>query len=248
MCHSPTDKQNELQILLRKALDAHENGDIQSAENLYRHLIVDMPQFWQLYYNLGLLLFEAHRYEEALEVYRKGACLPDADNDLLFNLAICQKNLGFHEEALSSYDQALSFDPEDLDSHYNRGGCLMALERYEEAISAYQQVLSRDPVHLSARINQTYIFHRTGKTTLAIAGYRKILEHDPGHQSADHMLAALTGNCRTSAPHSYIRDVFDQFSGHYDKRLVTNLGYRLPEKLLALVMHENNGAPFHFHA
>ncbi|MBE0583976.1 MAG: tetratricopeptide repeat protein, partial [Desulfofustis sp.] len=142
------------------------------------------------------------------------------------------------------YNQALTVDPNDLDCHYNRGGCLVALERYEEAISAYQEVLFRDPEHLSARLNQAYLLHRAGKKVAAIAGYRKVLEHDPEHQSAAYMLAALTGDCLTGAPHSYIREVFNQFSDHYEKHLVESLSYRLPEKLLMFVMRENPGNTF----
>ncbi len=244
MNHLSADNPKALQTLFLKALEAHRNGDIVAAESYYHHLIKLIPEFWQLYYNLGLLLFDTHRYEEALEIYREGVDLPEADNDLLFNLAICQKKLGLFEEALSSYNQALTVDPNDLDCHYNRGGCLMALERYEEAISAYQEVLLREPDHLSARLNQAYLLHRTGEIVSAIAGYRKVLERDPGHQSAGYMLAALTGDSRTCAPHSYIRDVFNQFSAHYEKRVVGSLSYRLPERLLKIVMRENHGDQF----
>jgi predicted TPR repeat methyltransferase len=244
MNHNYPKSEQELQDLLGNAFDSHQNGDNRTAEQLYRQLITYLPDFWQLYYNLGLLLFDELRYDEALEVYQKGACLPGAINDLLFNYAICQKKLGRFEDAIATYDQALLSEPDDIESHYNQAGCFMALQRFEDASLSYQRVLARDPNHLSALNNQAGLCQRLGKKSQAIILYREILKLSPGHHSADHMLAALTGQPRQSAPEGYIRDVFDQFSDHYEESLVNNLHYRVPERLFSIVMGEIHRSSF----
>jgi len=244
MNNIPQKTEQALQDLLLKAFEAQQSGDNRQAENLYRHLIVLIPEFWQLYYNLGLLLFEEDRCEEALEVYEKAVSLPNSDNDLLFNFAICQKKLGLYEEAVTTYEQALALDADDTESHYNRAGCLMALERFADALSAYQTVISLAPEHLPALNNQAYLCQRMGKIDLAVECYTRLLELEPNHHSADHMLAALKGSARSSAPESYIREVFDQFSDHYEKNLVDKLQYRLPERLLTIVMQDDQKVSF----
>jgi len=244
MTQIPPKSEQEIKDLLSSAFYSHQNGDNRKAEELYRQLIVYLPDFWQIYYNLGLLLFDELRYDEALEVYQKGVYLPGTMNDLLFNYAICQKKLGRFEDAVATYEQALMVEPDDIESHYNQAGCFMALQRFEDAFLAYQKVLARDPDHLSALNNQAGLCQRLGKNSRAIRLYRKILELAPDHHSADHMLAALTGQSRQSAPNSYIRDVFDQFSEHYEKSLVNNLHYRLPERLFSMVMGDNQNSSF----
>jgi len=49
------------------------------------------------------------------------------------------------------------------------------------------------------------------------------------------MLAALTGKIRSTAPLSYVRDVFNSYSTHYEESLIDKLGYVLPEQLVKII-------------
>ncbi len=75
------------------------------------------------------------------------------------------------------------------------------------------------------------------KTNAARELYERILELNPEHVSADHMRAALSGETRNHSPNCYIREVFDQFAGHYEASLTDNLGYDLPSELLNIYQH-----------
>ena len=232
---SRPETEQDLIDLLQAAFEAHQGGGLDEAETLYRHLLIYAPHLWQIHYNLGLLLYELNRLEEALDVYEEGLEICPDDQDLLFNYAICQKRAGLLEPALESYDKALALDPDNPEIHYNRAGCLGALQLHEEAFRGYEAALKIRPDYLSALINQAFTCHRLGDTEMAISRYRTVLELDPHNGSAEHMLASLTGRSRTTTPQSYIQDIFDEFSSHYDTRLTDDLEYSVPDELLGQV-------------
>lgn len=209
----------------------HESGDYEAAERGYRELIASQPAIWQLYFNLGMLLFDQRRFEEALTCYLDGCAVNHGSIDLLYNSAICFKELGRFDEAIDSYEKALLLDPDDLDCRYNLAGCYRAQGRERDALITYLDTLDFDPNHVSSLKNAAYLLHKNGEHERARELYQRVLQIDPENPAADHMLAALSGAERGHAPAAYVRDVFDQFADHYDISLTDNLEYRLPSQL-----------------
>jgi predicted TPR repeat methyltransferase len=221
-------EQDHLERLLAAVCSMHEAGELEQAELLYRELIDRYPFIWQLYFNLGLLLFESSRPEEALEVYLKGLSINCASDDLLYNTAICQKELGHDEAAIDLYRKALAIAPDDIDCLYNLAGCYRTISEESRAEDIYRSIIDRIPDHLPALNNLAYLTHKRGEIRVARQLYDTILEIDPDHVSADFMRAALSGETRTQSPDSYIKDVFDEFAAHYEQSLTANLSYDLP--------------------
>ncbi len=229
------DNSKEYLSQFNKACNFHERGLHPEAEKLYRKLLANIRGNWLLYYNLGLLLFETDRPQEALVHYLTAASLTDESGDLYYNLALCHKQCGQYRQAVDAYLKALELDPEDTESRYNLAGLYIVLEEWEDAISCYQTVLEKKEHHQSAWNNLAYVMQKTGRIAMAIGCYKRLLKINPGHSSADHMLAALTGSCRSTAPPSYIKDLFDNYSNRYEDSLVNRLHYGLPEQLLRMV-------------
>lgn len=229
------DQQEDSLTLFNKAHEYHEIGNYKEAEEIYRYLVLHIKKNWFLHYNFALLLLETNRSKEALSQFLMAASLMKSNNDLYYNLALCQKKCGQYNQAVQSYKKALELEPDDTDSLYNLAGCYHDLERFEEAIARYETILEKEPFHQSALNNIAYISQKTGSTDLAVFYYRRLLEVNPGHTSADHMLAALTGKIRSTAPLSYVRDVFNSYSTHYEESLIDKLGYVLPEQLVKII-------------
>lgn len=227
--------QQDLIKQLDEACALHQSGAYAEAETRYHRLLPHLPDCWQLLYNLGLLLHDSGRYDEAAETYDRALQLGIEDGDLYFNLALTCKQRGHIELALTYYQKALNLNPDDIDYRYNLAGCYLAGGLHEEAADTYESVLRRDPGHLPALNNLAYVSHIKGKTEHAIELYQLILTLRPDSSSAEHMLAALSGQQRSFAPSNYIRDMFDQYADHYETSLLNNLHYRVPKRLGALV-------------
>jgi predicted TPR repeat methyltransferase len=83
------------------------------------------------------------------------------------------------------------------------------------------------------RANVLRALRRTGE---AIAAYRHALELGADAAEIGFALAALgQAEAPASAPHAYVKELFDQYAGHFDRHLVDVLGYRTPALLGALL-------------
>lgn len=96
-----------------------ENLDPSAAERCYRALLRDNPAHAHGYLNLGFMLCEAQRFEEAESLFRDARCYCEDDPLILFNHAVALEALGRNDEALAAYEQSLIMDPLLLDAHQN---------------------------------------------------------------------------------------------------------------------------------
>jgi predicted TPR repeat methyltransferase len=225
----------EMNQLFVQASEDHQNGSLDAAGAAYRRLLQYFPEAPLLHFHLGLVHFEQGEYENGREAFARAADLSPQDMDILFNLALTQKRTGDLDGAVFSYQRILEMEPASIDTHYNLAGCYKDSGQFAKAIETYLEVLRLAPDHPSANGNLAYVYHRTGQTERAVYYYQQVLQYQPDHQSARHMLAALTGSGAASSPDSYVRDVFDNYSSHYEQSLVVELEYCVPATIRGVV-------------
>jgi tetratricopeptide (TPR) repeat protein len=99
--------------------EALEESDPTAAETTYRRLIGLDPSHADAYLNLGFMLCEARRWEEASALYH-AAVLHCRDDPLVhYNRAVALEALGRVEQALASYEECLRLQPDLADAHQN---------------------------------------------------------------------------------------------------------------------------------
>jgi tetratricopeptide (TPR) repeat protein len=96
-----------------------EATDPEAACDAYCRAIDDDPDHRDAYLNLGWLLHEGGKLQEAVLVYRQGLNRCGADATLLFNLGVLQEDLNEPDAAIRSYRAALGVAPDLADAHYN---------------------------------------------------------------------------------------------------------------------------------
>ena len=84
--------------------------------------------------NLGRLLHEAGRLDEAQSVYREAVRECEPDPTLFFNLGVLLEDASRNEEAIEAYQQALAEDPDLGDAHYNLARLYESLGKPQHAI------------------------------------------------------------------------------------------------------------------
>lgn len=220
----------ELNSMFIAACESQTNGDLKKAEVLYLELLSNV-QAPLLHYNLGLVYYDLCQYPKARDHFQTAAKGDPEDCDSLFNLALSFKACSQLDNAIQTYLQVLGHEPDNIDAWYNLASCYREIRDDTKAIEYYEQVLKRKPDHISAINNIAYMYHLTDNTDKAIFYYRKVLQHNPDHDAARHMLSAIEGTTAESSPESYIRDVFDNYSDHYEKSLVDQLHYTVPQQL-----------------
>lgn len=218
----------ELNRLFVKGCEDHQNGQLDDARESYLKLLDYFADAPVLHYNLGLVYFAQGEYAAAVDAFAMASQLNPDDSDILYNLALSEKQNGMVEDAIQSYRRLLDAEPQSIDALYNLAGCYKDIRQFGESIDVYEKVIELDPCHESANSNLAYVYHLAGNTEKAIHHYRQVLNINPEHQAAKHMLDALSGIRSTSSPDSYVRDMFDNYSQHYEHSLVTDLEYCVP--------------------
>jgi predicted TPR repeat methyltransferase len=116
------------------------------------------------------------------------------------------------------------------------GTALKRLGRLDAALHSYERALVLKPDYANAhhyRANTLRSLHRNEE---AIDAYRQALALGADQQQVSFALAALgAGDAPVASPAGYVRDLFDQYAGHFDEHLVDRLGYRTPALLDAAI-------------
>lgn len=117
--------------------EAMEASDSARAEKAYRKALALSPEHVDAAVNLGAMLCDTCRCEEALALYDAAIPLNPQEAHLHFNRAIALEDLKRDREALQAYQQSLSCDPELADAHYNAARLLERMQDAQGALRHY---------------------------------------------------------------------------------------------------------------
>lgn len=199
---------------------------------------------WQAAYNLGTAHLAQGNMNEAIKAYHRAAQKNPQDADIHFNLGLACKRAGRLEEAMQSYLCAMEIAPDDPEVHYNLALIYKEIGCTDDAVTSLEIAVALRPEYAAAHGNLGVLYLDQDKVGKAIACYRQLIELDHNAASARHILAALTGETTAVAPSSYIADLFDSFSGHFEERLLVDLGYRTPWELKNLLLADPDGPKY----
>lgn len=127
-------------LLLADAL--RRAGDAPGAMETLRTALRVVPDNADVLANLGALLVEGERFEEAEHLLKKALGIVPGHPGILCNLATLLDRTGKVEEAVALYYKALAADSQFREARSNLGNSLLRLGRAEEAIPHYQAALS----------------------------------------------------------------------------------------------------------
>jgi tetratricopeptide (TPR) repeat protein len=114
--------------------DGLELRDANAAIDAYRRAIAADPTRLDARTNLGRLLHETGRLDDAEAVYREALRSCGNDALLLYNFGVLLDDRDRKVEAMAAYQLALSSDPAMADCHYNLALLYEELERPKDAI------------------------------------------------------------------------------------------------------------------
>jgi tetratricopeptide (TPR) repeat protein len=122
-----------------------EAQDPNAALEAYARAIAADPGLLKARINLGCLLHEMGRLEQAEKVYREALRTHGDDPVVLYDLGVLLEDLGRKREAMQVYETALRKDPAFADCHYNLALLCRSLGRPREAIqhmAAYRRLIA----------------------------------------------------------------------------------------------------------
>ncbi|HWW94715.1 MAG TPA: tetratricopeptide repeat protein [Vicinamibacteria bacterium] len=99
----------------------------------------------QVRVELGNLLMDNSRFEEAARFYREALALKPDQPDVRVDLGACLVNAGKAGEGLLEFEKTLQKDPTHKKALFNKGIALMETGRTQEAVAVWEGLLKRFP-------------------------------------------------------------------------------------------------------
>jgi len=177
--------------LLEEAQRAKETRHVDDAIAKYRRVIEVAPHLASPYIDLGALLHDQGKTEEAYKVFAQGIENATPDRTLLSNAATTALELGKSDEALKFVDRAIEMNQRDAALYALRGSVLRALKRDEEAAAALQHAVQLAPNDARAYFSLGNALYAIGRKDESIVAYRKSIDLDPSLTRAYYNLGAV---------------------------------------------------------
>jgi tetratricopeptide (TPR) repeat protein len=167
--------QPNISRLLRRALGAHEKGELAKAERLYMAFLQVEPGSFDALHGLGQLHYQCGRFDTALVLFQQALKSGGERADGFASLGLVFHVLRRFDEALASYDAGLRIAPDDAELRNRRGVALLDLGRPGDALANFERVLAADPDHLDALGNYGNALLKLNRPAAALAAYDRAL-------------------------------------------------------------------------
>jgi tetratricopeptide (TPR) repeat protein len=128
------DPAEEAQTWFERGLSSEEASDVAHALEAYERCRQLDSRHLAGRINLGRLLHESGRYEDAQCVYREALRECEPDPTLYFNLGVLLEDIARNEAAIDAYLQALGADPDFADAHFNLARLYESVGKPQHAI------------------------------------------------------------------------------------------------------------------
>ena len=174
--------------LLQQAVEAHQQGHLDTAAPLYRRFLADNishPTALQL---LGLLHSQRGEYETAIQLMSESLRHYPEQAEVANNLGNALSRCGRQDEALASYKQAVEINPRYADAWRNLAICHLQQNDYRPAAIAFKRCLENRPTDASAWLGLGNVMRGQENIDQAINCYEKALRINPDFAEAHHNL------------------------------------------------------------
>ena len=123
----------------------------EGALKAYRDILARDPRNLTAAVNAGNLLYDAHRYAEAIPFYQQAFALNESDVNVSTDLGTALWYAGRSDEALAQYDRSLKIAPAHAQTLYNVGIVRAdGKHDYPGAVAAWEQLLATSPTYQNA--------------------------------------------------------------------------------------------------
>jgi predicted TPR repeat methyltransferase len=190
----------------------------------------------------GLAAFEAGRWADAEHAFLASLERLPQRVSTLINLAATRLQRGHAEGALDTADVVLALEPDNAEALFHRATALDRLGRAAEALAAYDRVLAIAPGLAAAWSQRGGVLREAGRLDEAARSFARAIECGGDAQLNGYYLAAVSdGAGPARAPRAYVQALFDGYAEQFDHHLVTTLGYRAPQTLVAQLRELGRG-------
>jgi tetratricopeptide (TPR) repeat protein len=173
------------------AIQHHQAGRLQAAEQIYRQVLQAEPNQADAWHLLGVIAHQVGKHGIAVEYLARAIGLNQTDAGFHNDLGRAYHALRRNPEAVACYRRALELKPDFAEAHNNLGNASRDQGEPDEAIACFRRALELKPDLAEAHNNLGNALKDQGKPDGAVACYRRALELKPDFAEAHHNLGAV---------------------------------------------------------
>jgi predicted TPR repeat methyltransferase len=208
-------------------------GQVDRALESYDAALRLHPDYAEALCNRALALQATARHETALDSFGAALMVRRDYPEALHGAAVSLLALGKPADALEGFERALQLQPEYAEAWCARGALLLRAQDHEEALASFRDALTVRPGYARAQLGVANTLRAMGRRDEAVAAYRAALDCGADAETVRYMLAIMgTGQAPGASPAGYVKALFDQYAGDFDRHLVDVLRYRTPTLLV----------------
>ena len=176
---SSRDVQRRLQEALRYAVEHHNAGRLDQAEDLYREILEIEPENPSALHLLGVIAHQVGDSEAAFPLIQQAIRTTPNYAEAHADLGLVFNALGRVDEAIVSYKRAVAIKPNNAVAHNNLGNALFSIGEFENALESYRRAIVEHPAYAKAHSSLGLVLHRLARSKEAIAHCSKAVDLDP---------------------------------------------------------------------
>lgn len=148
-------------------------------ETLWRDTIVKNPGAASGHYNLGLLLLDQGKLDEAIQQFAAAVAIDPQYSQAHLNWGVAADRRGELDEAMAQYRAELEVNPASAHARNNLATVLFRLGQVDEALEQFAIAARADPSYAEAQNNWGLALALQGRTDEAVERYVAALRINP---------------------------------------------------------------------
>jgi len=180
--------QRTIQQAFDVALQHHQAGRLQEAEQLYRLILAQQPKHAGAMHLLGVIAHQMGRNDVAVDLIRRALALNPNNAKAQNNLGNVLKEMGQLDGAIAAFRQAIALSHDLPEAHSNLGSVLKDKGELAEAIAVCRKAIALRPNYAEAHNNLGNALRDKGQLDEAIAACRQAIALNPNLPQAHNNL------------------------------------------------------------
>ena len=210
-------------------------GRLAEALDSYERALGIHPNLADAWCHRAIALHDLGRHADAVASAEQALAMRPAYADAFVALGHALQALDRHADSIDAYGRALALAPQ-ADTWCAHGAAQKKSGDLAGALHSYERALALRPDYALAEHYRANTLRALGQRDAAVASYRRALDLGADAVEIRFALAALgEAEQPAAAPADYVKHLFDQYAGRFDRHLVDVLGYRTPALLDALL-------------
>src|SRR5574344_631387 len=141
------------ELMFQKAINLHQNGALNEAEQIYRQILETAPQNADVLNLLGLIAQTKGIHNEAISYFYKATEFAPQHFPIFFNLAVSLEALNKHLEAIEAYGKVLKIKSDCKEAFLGLGNIYWQIGKKADAKHNFEKAISVDKNYIEALTN-----------------------------------------------------------------------------------------------